>query len=391
MKSSSRVVRAAVFTALLLALLAAGVLFLPAALKPYDEIGLLRPRPAEYQGVLRVWQLNNWRVGSYSRTNLVQGAARRFEKNNIGIFIEFQNITPEQLSQRLAAGEKPDVLSFPDGFAGVSAEGMLDLSRYGLPPLSDPFRRAFARESRAVPWMGGGQFVLTNSEVGRAVAVEPPQADNTWNAAALLDYAERAATGRRKKPVTALSGADFLMESLAVNKVVTKGLASKSLLPGNAEGMSIDQARGVYVSGKCALLLCTQWEAALMGRLAAKNKAFDYALLPWPADMRPCLSVQFAAATDSGDAAKNKAEAAFIASLLSSAVQKDVANKACCLPVVSLPEDAMPQGEIERMLFAQLPAAHMPLPFAAIDRDAVTAALGGDGNAAEKVGARFVN
>jgi ABC-type glycerol-3-phosphate transport system substrate-binding protein len=391
MQRSGRVIRAAAFTAALLLLLAAGVYLYPRKLRPYDEIGFMRPRPAEYQGVLNVWQVNDWRVGGYSRTNLVQGAAQRYEKNNIGVFVEFRNVTPEQLAAFLASGEKPDVVSFPDGFAGLPAEGLLDLSGYELPPLKDPFRRAFARESRAVPWMGGGQFVLTNSEVGRAVAVEPPQADNTWTAQALLEYAERAATGRRKKPVTALCGAVGLMESLAVSGVRLDGLAAKSLLPDKAYGMTIDQARSVYTTGKCALLLCTQWEGALMGRLAAKNKAFDYTLLPWPADLRPCLSVQFAAALDSGSAVKNRAEAAFIATLLSPAVQKDVANKACSLAVVSLPEEDTPQGEIEKMLLDQLPVGRVPLPFVAIDADAVAAALGGDAAAAERLKGRFVN
>jgi hypothetical protein len=158
------------------------------------------------------------------------------------------------------------------------------------------------------------------------VAVEPPQADGTWTQDALLDYALRAATGRRKKPVTALAGALGLMESLAMGGVSLKSLSDKSLLPDSAFRMTVDQARGVYTTGKCAVLLCTQWEASLMGRLAAKNKAFDYILLPWPEGLRPCLSVQFAAALSSGNAAKDAAEASFIASLLSQTVQKDVAN-----------------------------------------------------------------
>jgi ABC-type glycerol-3-phosphate transport system substrate-binding protein len=128
----------------------------PWKLKPYDEVEFLRPKPAKYQGVIRVWQVNDWRVGAYSRTNLVQAAARRFEKKNIGIFVEFQNVTPELLALRLAEGERPDVISFPDGFAGIGADLMLDLGSYGLPPLADPFSRAFSRDSRAVPWMAGG-------------------------------------------------------------------------------------------------------------------------------------------------------------------------------------------------------------------------------------------
>jgi ABC-type glycerol-3-phosphate transport system substrate-binding protein len=383
--------RAAVVTALLLALIAAGVFLYPWKLTPYDEVGLLKKKQSPYQGVLHVWQLNDWRVGSYSRTGLVQAAARRFEKANIGVFIEFENVTAELLAQRLASGERPDVLSYPDGWAGISADDLLYLDTEAMPPLENPFSRAFAREPRAAPWMAGGQFVMTNSEVGRAMGVEPPQADNTWNAQALLDYAEKAATGRRKKPYTALAGASPLFEALALEGVDMKALYGKALMPEKPYGMGIDQARGVYTTGKCAVLLCSQWEAALMGRLAAKNKAFDYAVLPWPGGLRPCRSVQFASAFRSGDEKKDAAEITFVQSLLSLSVQQDVANKACSLPVVLLPSDKIPQGEIEKMLFSELPTAHMPLPLAERDDAAVAAALNGDRDAVAEIRKRFAN
>lgn len=383
--------KAAIVTALLAALVLSGFFLFPGKLKPYDEVGLLSPKLSPYQGVLKVWQLNDWRVGSYSRTGLVQAVARRFEKNNIGVFVEMQSVTAEQLARRLNEGEKPDILSFPDGWSGISKELLLNLDTGALPPLIAPFSRAFSRDTRAVAWMAGGQLVLTNSEVGRAVGVEPPQADNTWTAEALLNYGSSAATGRRKKPYTAMAGAAPLFESLALDGIDVKPLSTKSLLPDKATSMGIDQARGVYTTGKCAVLLCTQWEAALMGRLAARNKAFDYTVLPWPNGMRPCLSVQFASALKSGDANKDAAELAFIKALLSQTNQKDVANKACCLPVVALPEDAMPQGEIEKMLFSQLPIARMPLPFISRDPETVAQALGGDGAAAERLKKRFAN
>jgi ABC-type glycerol-3-phosphate transport system substrate-binding protein len=383
--------KAAIVTAILAALIGAGLFLFPGKLKPYDEVGLLKKKQSPYQGVLNVWQLNEWRVGSYSRTGLIQAAVRRFEKANIGVFIEFENVMAELLARRLAAGEKPDVLSFPDGWAGISADGLLRLDTPSMPPLEPPFSRAFAREPRAAPWMAGGEFVLTNSGVGRSIGVEPPQADSAWSAQALLDYAEKAATGRRKKPLTAVAGASPLFEALALDGVDMKTLMSGALLPANPFSMDIDQARGVYTTGKCAVLLCSQWEAALMGRLAAKNKAFDYAVLPWPAGLRPCLSVQFASAFASGDEKKDAAEIAFVQSLLSQAVQQDVANKACSLPVVLLPSDKMPQGEIEKMLFSQLPIARMPLPLVERNGGAIVDAMTGDRSAAEEIAKRFVN
>ncbi len=387
----NKILKPLAITMLLGGLIVAGLFLFPGKLLPYDEVKFLSPRQSPYHGVLQVWQVNEWRVGSYSRTNLLQGAARRFEKANIGVFVEAENVTADQFAQRLAAGELPDVVSFPDGWAGIDGALLLDLGSAGLPPLASPFSRLFSADSRAVPWMAGGQLVLTNSEVGRAVGVEPPVADTSWTAQALLEYSQAAATGRRKKAGQAMAGAATLFESLALDGVSLTGLQEKNLLPDKPFRMGIDQARSIYSSGRCAVLLCSQWEAALMGRLAAKNKAFDYAALPWPNGLRPCLSVQFAAVVRSDDEQKNAAAAAFVASLLSKNVQTDVANKACCLPVVTIPDDAMPQGEVEKMLFAQLPVARMPLPLAARSLEDIEAALAGDGEALKRIKGRYLD
>lgn len=391
MQNWKKAIKPILFTVLLAALIVAGVFLFPGKLLPYDEVRFLSPKQSPYQGVLKVWQVNDWRVGSYSRTNLLQNAARRFEKANIGVFVEAENVTAEQFAQRLAAGEMPDVVSYPDGWAGIGISLLLPLDGGTMPPLVDPFRKVFSAEPRAVPWMAGGQLVLTNSEVGRAVGVEPPPADTTWNAAALLDYSGAAATGKRKKPYLAMAGAASFFESLALDGVSLAGLQEKNLLPDKAYRMGIDQARNVYTSGRCAVLLCSQWEAALMGRLAAKNKAFEYTVLPWPNGLRPCLSVQFVSVVRAEDDAKNTAATAFIASLLTKTVQKDIANKACCLPVVPLPDDAMPQGEIEKMLFVQLPIARVPLPLQARSVEDIEAAITGSREATARLQARFLD
>jgi hypothetical protein len=85
-------VKPILFTVLLSGIVVAGVFLFPGKLQPYDEVRFMSPRQSPYQGVLKVWQVNDWRVGSYSRTNLLQAAARRFEKGNIGVFVEAENV-----------------------------------------------------------------------------------------------------------------------------------------------------------------------------------------------------------------------------------------------------------------------------------------------------------
>ncbi len=368
-------------TAVLAALFAVAPLFYPQNLAPTEAADVLRRTPAPWQGVLTVWQVNTWRVGRGSRAALANLAVTRYEKAQIGVWAEVIGLTPEEFTKRWAAGERPDVVSFPDGWTGLTGVELLDLTASST-GLQEPYATAFAAEPRALPWMAGGTVVLIGNDVGRAVGVEPPVADASWTAQALVDYAASASAPRRKKRPTALTGAAGCWDALALAGVRVSGLA------GGVKAQSIDQARQQWAGGSTAVLLGTQWEGALLERLAAKNKAPDYTLLPLPNDVPAVLNVQYVAALSSGDEERDEVAAALARAFLSLTVQKAVANSAC-LPVVALPEEAQPKGELETLLRAQAANAWMPAALTARDDALVAAALDGDGQAVAALRGRY--
>ena len=383
--------RAAIFTAILALLIAVGPFFLPQKLQPYDIAGILKKKPSAWQGVLHLWQVNTWRVGRSSRTAIVQSAARRFESRHIGVYIEIENLTETMFNKRLQLGELPDIVSFPDGWDGINAELLMELDSADMPELSRPFATAFSCDKRAVPWMAGGQFVLINNALARSVGVEPPQPDSTWTAQAMFEFAEKAATTRRRKPMLALSGSAGSLMPLALSALSLKPLEEKKLLPEKAFTLSQDGAREPYASGRCAVLISSQWEAALMERLAARNKAFEYSVLPLPKDLRPCLNVQYAAVVASQDQHRDAAAVQFVYTLLSESVQTNIADKACSLSVVPPRQGSKAAGDIEKMLLEQLDNGRVPLPFIKADGQTMAAALGGDKGAALLLGVLYAN
>ncbi len=383
--------RSALFTAALAALIVLGVFFLPGKLQGISLANVLRPKPPAWQGVLHVWQVNTWRVGRGSRTAVVQAAARRFETRNVGVYVELDNVTEEMLRQRLTEGRLPDVLLFPDNWSGMDAEMFLTLDASTLPTLSQPFASAFQREPRAVPWMAGSQLVLVNNALCRSAGVEPPMADKSWNLQALLDFSRQASTSRRKKNVLALSGAQSNWLPLAMEAANVRELQAQSLLADKVFSQSIDGAREPFAAGRCAVLLGTQWEAALMERLAAKGKAFEYSVLPLPGDVRPTLNIQYAAVYASGDEARDASATAFIATLLSQPVQKSIAENSACLAVIPNATERLPDSDVEKFLWNQLPRARAPLPWQTLEPTRLEQALGGDKGAALVLGEMFAN
>ena len=387
-----QLIPAIAITVLIAAMFAAMPLWFPQKLAPKDAAQVLRRTPSPWQGVLQLWQVNTWRVGRGGRAALAGLAATRFEKRQVGVYVEITQMDPEGFAQRWAAGERPDVVSFPDSWDGLQGVELLELDA-GAPPLAQPFGALLQTNkpeaSKALPWMAGAQVVLINNEVGKAVGVEPPITDKSWTTQALLDYAAAAAGGRRKKPAQAIVGTAAAWDPLALAGASLTDLRAKRLIDQDGLTLSIDRARERFSTGSTAVLLGTQWEAGVMERLAARGKVFDYSVLPCPADAPAVLNVQYVAALVSGDEERDGLTMKLAQTFLDLPVQQAVAE-AICIPVVELPADKLPKGELEVMICAEAAGAYLPRAFAPRPQALMDTALTGDGQAAGMLRAQYL-
>ncbi len=93
---------------------------------------------AKYTGTLHLWHIVSFKTGGESGVSYLKNRAAEFEKSNPYVFFTVSAMTAEEAAQRLANGERPDIISFPLGFPVQSLLAELpEPSAQLLPSLSD--------------------------------------------------------------------------------------------------------------------------------------------------------------------------------------------------------------------------------------------------------------
>lgn len=106
-----------------------------------------------YKGLISLWHIVSFKTAEQSGYSLLSTRAGVFEKQNAFTYIKLFAMTAEEAKERLASGEKPDIVSFPLGFfadneltAFKSHAELLpaysSLSETALPYMADSYRLA---------------------------------------------------------------------------------------------------------------------------------------------------------------------------------------------------------------------------------------------------------
>ncbi len=114
--------------------------------------------PAEavtYHGIVRLWHITQWRTGGSSGTSFLSQRIAAFETYNPYVIIEIESLTQEQAQQALAAGETPDIISYPAG-----SEWNLTFAALPQKDLTVPLQT-----DTAYPYMCGGYCILINTDM----------------------------------------------------------------------------------------------------------------------------------------------------------------------------------------------------------------------------------
>ncbi|MBQ9485397.1 MAG: hypothetical protein IJU83_01010 [Clostridia bacterium] len=112
--------------------------------------------PAEYKGIITLWQIDSFEGGVGSRKQFLLSAARGFEKTNAGVLIMVVGHTAESAELEMSEGRFPDLISYG---VGVNISRMQPIqtqkSQYG---------GGFNGEIYALPWCRGGYCVIENPD-----------------------------------------------------------------------------------------------------------------------------------------------------------------------------------------------------------------------------------
>ncbi len=85
--------------------------------------------PAEYKGIITMWQIDIFEGGTGSRKQFLLDAARSFEKENDGVLVMVTDYTKTGAEEKFRAGIYPDIVSFGGG-VNVDKVGELSCDRY---------------------------------------------------------------------------------------------------------------------------------------------------------------------------------------------------------------------------------------------------------------------
>lgn len=113
------------------------------------------PESPYFQGILSLWHISEWRTGGSSGAAFLQKRITQFEGQNPHVFINIRTLTFEEALQALQSGEKPDIISYPNG-----KEIPLDMA--ALPSVDTIFS---GLPDTAYPYMCGGYCLLINTDM----------------------------------------------------------------------------------------------------------------------------------------------------------------------------------------------------------------------------------
>ena len=298
---------------LFLCLLCVGViLFAPAFIQSglHKNIYSIRAdkRAESYTGTLELWHIVSFKTGGQSGVSYLNDRIRRFEKNNPYVYIEITGLTVTEAEEKLAAGERPDIISYPLGFFGDASF---------LAPLEDQSNIATSFKEvgllgnilYAYPYMS--DFYVLNCDQDALFAKDAVvPSDTTLQAKDLADLLSAFSDTPNALSVTNTTGLSPMQALLHLRP------------KGKTEPFSTTVGMDAFLNGESPLLLSTAAEAAKM----AFDKRADVLNIHSYAFSNYTDAVQLVSIAKNEDASKQSMCAKFAVSLLSKNAQTSLSD-----------------------------------------------------------------
>ena len=321
-----------------------------------------------WQGVINVWQISSWRVAKSSKSIVLSKTAKGYEKRNIGLFVEVENISEETYRMRLASGQVPDMLSYP-------AELGVNLDDYVTIPLDQkllPIHQAAYEASgkKAVPWLHTMPLIIVNADLASRRGVDYVD-QITW--AYFEELSEELKYG--KDTHSWRGSACNMLGAIYGGKMIAP---PASQTPWEAFS-SFSQRDDAMIWGGI-------WEAAAMERLNERGKGFTSAVRMPPSDV-PTLAWSQCLSVHGGDEGRAAMAVDFINIVLSDKVQESAAEATSCMAVT---DAGSHYSDVRKELLKANDVVTI-IPGSGLSRETILLALGGDEVARQQVIACLVN
>ncbi len=120
-------------------------------------------KPA-YQGMIEIWNIDTFEAGDVSKTNLLNLAAKNFQKKYRGVYVLVRNVSETECKNMLAGGQRPDMFSCSYGVSEMIRPYLQPFSRNDF-AVFDNFLAAGRDENQnlfGLAWCSGIYFLISS-------------------------------------------------------------------------------------------------------------------------------------------------------------------------------------------------------------------------------------
>lgn len=290
----------------------------------------IRGETIAYEGYLNIWHVPSKASGTGSGDSYLQGCIEKFQKQNFGVFLRIESMDAQQLANRLAQGERPDMLSFNGGDIAQPQQLFLPLEDVEtlLPNLQQAGR--VEDELYACPYMQGGAAILVNDDAFYEAGLTPPAGPEYMDAAWLESL------GDARESAFAVDENDT---SLALNLLASGAELEQPTLQALTFAPS-RPARSLFEDGGPMVML---GDISTIFQLESSGDAYAPAYSVFPLSGYT-TRLQFMGICQTDNADKQQAAAHFLSFMLGTK-QQDMLSGVWGLPVIptdqSMPDNAI--------------------------------------------------
>lgn len=233
-------------------------------------------KKSQYQGILRLWNIDSFEGGSLPKSNFLENVAMLFEKKNKGVLIMVQNMSEDEVVSSVKSGIYPDMVCFGTGmnkfFNGKFHR--LDDS-IGLSLLPNFYSAGLQNGAFvAVPIMAGAYSLISSNERIDKAGKDPQTALSTLAFALAVDTVKKKGTIHTNSLTFGkgefTSALDAFSRKFVSSSVVS--LAESGIVDSKYNSQSPYEAYECFVLGKSNILLGTQRDVFRMENRAMAGK-----------------------------------------------------------------------------------------------------------------------
>lgn len=283
-------------------------------------------RQTRFQGKISLWHVVSFKTPRSSGYSLLKNRMRELEKQLPYVYIDVEGMTLEDARARMAAGERPDVISYPAG--AFDEKGMMGLERRRVLSYA-------AQDGRAYPYMADSYVLAVNADILFENDISVPVGDVMSENAFLL-ACETIDDALTFSDTSGLDG-EFVLSGITLEKDDIGLLESPTITIDDVKFS--EGGMEAFSSGKAGMIICPYAEYARF--LESKHSSQINSQCYDISTKTDCIQV--VSAYESGDDKKDEVLKKICVCLVGKNTQKRV------IELGMMPVTDTPAEDVERM------------------------------------------